>query len=287
MTFNANIGRNAVYVLAALVVGSTPATAQKMGAGGTIIDGSQPLEKCEAPLGTVSLVEEQKAATPDAILSPQMAALMALARAQQGMSSATADPMPLLKILMAQSSCFRVVDRGAAFSALQREREIAQGQQMTPGNGVAGSTLIASDYVLAVQVIYQDENAGGGGGGGGGIGGGLGSALGIKTKRLESQVLMTLTAVRTGEQVAVASGSARKKDTRFIGGGLVGLGLGAVAGGYESTDIGKVTAAALLNAYDRLIPQVRRMVAQPAFAGGAPSRVQPIAGAGQTPMPPK
>lgn len=279
MTCNANIARNAIRViLAALAVGSAPVAAQKMGAGGTIIDGSQPLEKCATPLGTVSLVEEQKAATPDAILSPQMAAIMALARAQQGMSSATADPMPLLKILMTQSRCFRVVDRGAAFNALQREREIAQGQQITPGNGVAGSTLIASDYVLAVQVIYQDENAGGGGGGGG-IGGGFGSALGIKTKRLESQVLMTLTAVRTGEQVAVASGSARKKDTRFIGGGLVGLGLGAVAGGYESTDIGKVTAAALLNAYDRLIPQVRVVI--------APGGISPTAETSAPSMPPR
>ena len=269
------------------VIGSVPAAAQKMGVGGTIIDGSQPLEKCEVPLGTVSLVEEQKAATPDAILSPQMAALMALARAQQGMSSATADPMPLLKILMAQSRCFRVVDRGAAFSALQREREIAQGQQMTPGSGVAGSTLIASDYVLAVQVIYQDENAGGGGGGLGGLGGGFGGALGIKTKRLESQVLMTLTAVRTGEQVAVASGSARKKDTRFIGGGLVGLGLGAVAGGYESTDIGKVIAAALLSAYDRLIPQVRTLTAQQASTGAMPGRASATAGTASATMPPR
>ena len=92
---------------------------------------------------------------------------------------------------------------------------------------------------------------------------------------------MTLTAVRTGEQIAVASGSARKMDTRFIGGGLVGPGLGAVAGGFQPT------AAALLIAYDRLIPQVSTMIAQPAFAGGAPNRVQPVAGAGQTPRPPK
>ena len=48
------------------------------------------------------------------------------------------------------------------------------------------------------------------------------------------------------------------KNTRFTEGGLVGLGLGAVAGGYESTNVGKVAAAALLNAYARLIPQVER-----------------------------
>lgn len=251
-----------IHCALALVVASLatlPAKAQRSGTGGTVIDGAQPLETCERPLGTVSLVEEKKAATPDAILSPQLAAIMAMARAQQGYSTSNVDPMPLIKILMAQSRCFRVVDRGAAFSALQREREISQGEQMTPGNGVANPTLLASDYVLAAQIVYQDENAGGAGGGAGGYGGGALGALGIKTKRLESQVLMTLTAVRTGEQVAIASGSARKRDTRFIGGGLVGLGLGAIAGGYESTDIGKITAAALLDAYDKLIPQVRRL----------------------------
>ncbi len=248
----------------AAVTLAAPATAQKMGTGGTVIDGREPLATCEQPLGTIALVEEKKAATPDAALPPQLAAFMAMARAQQGMSTAQADPMPLLKLLTSQSGCFRVVDRGAGFAALQAERQIAQAQQLTPGNGVSGQTLQAADYMLVAQIVYQDENAGGGGGGLGGFGGAFGGALGIKTKRLESQTMLTLTDVRTGVQEAVASGSARKKDTSFIGGGLVGLGLGAIAGSYESTDIGKVTAASLLDAYGKLIAQVKAMQARTA-----------------------
>ena len=246
----------------AAIATSLQASAQTLGKGGTVIDGTQRLETCAASLGTVSLVEEKKAATPDAILPPQLAALMAMARAQQGYSTAEVGPMPLLKILMAQSRCFRVVDRGSAFLALQREREIAQGEQLAPNSNVANPTLLASDYVLAAQIVYQDENAGGTGGASGYGRGGI-SGLGIKTKRLESQVLLTLTAVKTGEQVAIASGAARKRDTKFVGGGLVGLGLGAIAGGYESTDTGKVLSAALLDAYGKLISQLKSLPVRP------------------------
>jgi hypothetical protein len=88
-------------IIAALLLTSGHAMAQKLGAGGTMVDGNQVVEKCASPIGTVSLVEEKKAAGLEAGLPLQLAAMMAMARAQQGIGSV--DPLPLLKLLAAQS----------------------------------------------------------------------------------------------------------------------------------------------------------------------------------------
>lgn len=228
-----------------------PASAQRVGKGGTGVDETAELPRCERPLGTVALVEEKRSTNASGALPPQFAALLELAERQQGL--ARVDPLPLLKLLAAQSGCFQVVDRGEGFDALQRERALAAGQQLVNGQALGGQTLEAADYMLTANVIYQDERAGGGGGGLGGIGGGGGGLIGIKSKRLEAQTMLTLVAVKTGIQEAVATGAARKRDIRVLGGGLVGLGIGALAGGYESTDIGKITSLALLDSFRKLI----------------------------------
>lgn len=246
------------------------AGAQTLGAGGTMVNGNQVLEKCDRPIGTASLVEDKKAAGVEAGLPPQLAAMMAMARAQQGQTSV--DPLPLLKLLAAQSGCFQVVDRGEAFNAIQRERQIAAGGQTT--GAAPGATLTASDYVLVAQIVQQDGNAGGIGG----LGGVLYGGAGFKQTKKEAQVLLTLSKVSTGVQEAVASGQARKKDTGLVLGGLLGLGVGAIGGGYESTDIGKVTAAALLDGFNKLVIQVRARAPVAAAAAAGPATVLPVQG---------
>lgn len=242
--------------LAATILVASPVAAQKLGAGGTMVDGNQALEKCTGSIGTVSLVEEKQAAGLEAGLPPQMAAFLAMARAQQGMQ--TVDPLPLLKLLAAQSGCFQIIDRGEAFNAIQRERQIAAGG-LTTGAAPA-ATMLASDYVLVAQIVHQDNNAGGIGGIGGGTFGGGGA---FKQSKKEAQVLLTLSKVSTGVQEAVASGQARKKDIGIALGGLLGAGIGALGGAYESTDIGKVTAAALLDGYNKMVVQLRARRASP------------------------
>lgn len=107
-------------------------------------------------------------------------------------------------------------------------------------------SLVKADYLISAQVLYSDAKSRESGGG---IGGAFGSAVGLKTKTLESQVLLSLIDVDTGLQEAVATGSARKKDVGVVGGGLLlGLGVGALGGTYGSTDIGKITSIAVLDA---------------------------------------
>jgi curli biogenesis system outer membrane secretion channel CsgG len=243
-----------------------PAQAQQLGKAGTGVDETTELPPCPAPLGVVALVEE-KTADPMDQLPPGMAALVRMAEAQNGGNGAKVDPLPLLKLMASRSGCFRVVDRGGAFDALQAERQIA-------GTGQP-SRLVKADYLLSTQVVMNDPKAKQSGGG---IGGTFGGALGFKSKTLESQVLLSLVDVETGIQEAVASGSARKRDLGVVGGGLL-IGLGV---GYTDTPIGKVKTLAMLDAFRKLMadaqPRLAARVPNPTLSlvpNGAPPAVPP------------
>jgi hypothetical protein len=238
--------------------------AQTAGKGGTGVDENTELPRCAQPLGVVALVEEKAPSPTDGLageLSPGMAALLRMAEAQQGGGTARVDPLPLIKLMAARSNCFRVADRGAAMGALERERAM---------NGAAPSqSLVKADYLISAQVLYSDAKSRESGGG---LGGAFGSAVGLKTKTLESQVLLSLIDVDTGLQEAVATGSARKKDVGVVGGGLLlGLGVGALGGTYGSTDIGKITSIAVLDAFRKLILEAQARLPQQA---AAPSQAQ-------------
>lgn len=245
--------------LASLSLAGGPVLAQTAGKGGTGVDENTELPRCAQPLGVVALVEEKAPSPTDGLageLSPGMAALLRMAEAQQGGGTARVDPLPLIKLMAARSNCFRVADRGAAMGALERERAITGAAQ--------SQSLVKADYLISAQVLYSDAKSRESGGG---IGGAFGSAVGLKTKTLESQVLLSLIDVDTGLQEAVATGSARKKDVGVVGGGLLlGLGVGALGGTYGSTDIGKITSIAVLDAFRKLILEAQARLPQQAAA---------------------
>ena len=211
----------------------------------TVTNQAAELQRCGAPVGTVALVE------PGA---------ETLAQLQQiGLTS----PVPVLKLLMARSGCFQVVDRGAASEALQRERELAAQGELQEGSDMGGGQLVAADYLVTPNILFQDPNAGGsnvGGILGGLLPGMLGAVAGsIRSTSLEAQVLLTLTNVRSGVQEAVAEGSASKRDIGFnVGALLIGGGAGAAGGGgsYTSTDIGKIVMVAFVDGLNKLVAQI-------------------------------
>ncbi|MGT2516335.1 CsgG/HfaB family protein (plasmid) [Sphingomonas panni] len=202
------LDRTRLLVVTAALAAVTPSMvhAQKLGQGGTGVDETTAVPQCQVPLGVAALVEE-KVANPADGLSPQLQALMRMAEMQNGGSTARVDALPLVKLMIARSNCFRVADRGEAFSALERERAIN-------GGSAATRPVTKADYLIEVKVVYSDAKSRESGGGVGGV---FGGAVGLKSKTLESQVLMTLVDVNTGIQEAVASGSARKKDIGVVG----------------------------------------------------------------------
>lgn len=252
-------------LLAVATIATTPAIAQRMGKGGIGIDETTEVPRCDRSLGTVALVEERSAASPADGMPAGMAALIRMAEAQNG-GGQRVDPLPLLKLLVAQSGCFQIVDRGEGFDALQRERQLAAGGSVAGANNQA--TLKAADYLLQAKVLYSDNDSGGSGGG---LGSMFPGGLGFKQKVKASQTMLTLVEVKTGIQQAVATGSARKKDLSILGGGLLtNSGIGALGGSYTSTDMGKITSLAMLDALKKLMTQAQGRLA-PAAAAPAPT----------------
>ncbi len=175
-------------------------------AGGATDNASSQLERCESPLGTVSLIENQSAGwytilTGEYRLPP------------------TAN---LLRLLVQQSNCFIVVERGAAgMNAMTRERALQQSGEMRGGSNFGRGQMVASDYGLSPEIVFSNSDAGGIGGALGGlVGGGRGRALaqlGGSMQTKEASALLTLIDNRSGVQVAASEGSASKTDFGAFG----------------------------------------------------------------------
>ena len=219
-------------------------------AGGSAANESGQLERCQSPLGTVSLVENQDAGwytiLRDEYRLPHTA--------------------NLLRLMVQQSNCFVVVERGAAgMRAMSRERELMQSGQMRGGSNFGGGQMVASDYGLSPEIVFSEGNTGGLGGALGGIiGGRAGSVLGglsAGTKTREAAAMLTLVDNRSGVQVGASQGSASKTDFGGMG-QLFGSSAGGSLGGYQNTPQGKVIAAAFMDAYNQMVRSVRNYRAQ-------------------------
>ena len=186
-----------------------------------------------------------------------------------------ASPQKLLKAMVQKSGCFNLVDRGAGLNAAQIERNIGGNLGMQRGSNVGQGQIKAADYVLVAEVQARDSNSGGGAAAGviGGMLGGRAGGLigGIKTKKLEANTVLSLTNVRTTETVAVQDGYAVKNDIGWGAGGGWGF-AGAVGGGYEDTDIGRIVTLSFINSYTKLVTDLGLLSADVPAAQAAPSK---------------
>jgi curli biogenesis system outer membrane secretion channel CsgG len=171
-----------------------------------------------------------------------------------------APPAKLLKVLVQRSGCFNLVDRGSGLSAATLERNIGSGMGLQRGSNVGQGQIKAADYVLVAEVQGANDRVSGGGAGaalGGLIGGRFGGVLGgIQSRKLEANTVLSITNVRTTETIAVEEGYAAKNDISFAAGGSVGFlggALGAVGGGYENTDIGRIVTLSFIQAYAKMV----------------------------------
>ena len=174
-------------------------------------------------------------------------------------------PEAIIKIFVAKSGCFGLVDRGKGLANRNIERALADSGELQRGSNIGKAQVKAADYFVVPDIITQNSNSGGNAIGGllGGFGrslGGFGAiAGGISIKKKEANVTLTLVNARTTEQERLTEGYARKSDLSF-GGGAGGFGggvFGAVGGGgYQNTDIGQVIVLAYLDAYKQLVTQL-------------------------------
>jgi curli biogenesis system outer membrane secretion channel CsgG len=216
-------------------------------AGGSAQNANTQLEKCDGPLGTAALVEDQSADWYRIFTSEYKLGSTA----------------PVLRLLMQQSNCFVVVERGRAFQAMERERQISGSGQARAGSNFGGGQMVAADYSITPEVLVSARNTGGMGGALGGLSGSLGVvgaiAGGIRTN--EAATMLTLIDNRSGVQIAASQGASKNTDFS-LGGVLLGGGAGAGLGGYSNTPQGKVVVAAFTDAYNEMIRALRNYKAQ-------------------------
>lgn len=195
------------------------------------------IPKCTKKLGTVAIVDGE---------------------GQGWLQYELGAPSTLIKTFVQRSGCFGLVNRGAGMAAAQAERALAAGGDLQRGSNVGGGQVKAADYVIQADIATSNSNSGGSGFGaiaGGIIGNRLGvGAIGIKNKKSEAQTVLALMNVRTSEEAAF-EGFAKVSDLSFGLGGGWGFG-GAVGGGYENTDIGKVVSLSFLDAYRKLVTEL-------------------------------
>ena len=241
-------------IVAAACLGLTAASARaqgitqpKQGQGGSVVKGSagtdgstgdKGLEHCDKPMGAMAVVE------------PQSEMLSALTRYR------LSSPVGLIRMMIQQSSCFIVVERGAGMQNLMQERQLASGGEMRQGSNLGGGQMVAADFVMTPSVVFSENNAGGVGGAAAGLLGGKFAAVAGGLKFKEAQTSMLVADSRSGVQVAAAEGSTKKADLR-LGGALFGGGGGAGAGGYGNTNEGKIIAAAFMDNYNNIVRAVR------------------------------
>lgn len=200
------------------------------------------LEYCDEPLGTIAVVEEQEGdwyryLTSDLRLP---------------------STIPVIRMLIQQSNCFVVVERGRAMQNMMQERALRDSGEMRSGSNFGKGQMVAADYTLNPSINFSQSNAGGIGGALASFGGKLGAvaavAGGLKFKKAET--MLTMIDNRSGVQIGIAQGNATKTDFGLGIGGGGGGGFGGL-GGYTNTPEGKALAAAFANAYNNLVVAMR------------------------------
>ncbi len=216
-------------------------------AGGAAQNANTQLEKCASPLGTAALVEDQSADWYRIFTTEYKLGSTA----------------PVLRLLMQQSNCFVVVERGRAFQAMERERQIAGAGQARAGSNFGGGQMVAADYSINPEVLVSGRNTSGGGGALAGLGGTLGliGAVAGSIRTNEAATMLTLVDNRSGVQIAASQGASKNTDFN-VGGLLIGGGGAAGLGGYTNTPQGKVVVAAFTDAYNEMIRALRNYKAQ-------------------------
>lgn len=233
----------------AMKVGSEDAktTATGSAGGATSASASSQLEKCDRSYGTLALVEDQ-----------QSDWYATLTRQYQLTST-----VPVLRLLVQQSNCFIVVERGRAMANIQQERALQQSGELRAGSSFGKGQLVSADYTVTPSITFSAKNTQGIGGALGGLGRGLGvlGAVAGGLSQNEASTLLLLTDNRSGVQVGAAEGSAAKVDFN-VGAVLFGSSAGGGMGAYTNTPQGKVIVAAFTDSYNQLVRAVRSYTPQ-------------------------
>lgn len=256
-----NIGGLGIVAVLALLAGcqGTTPTIGSLGAktvatgsagGADAQDANAQLERCGASLGTVAIEEDQQSNPLLALLQPK--------------SQQQASAVPTLRLMIQQSNCFVVVERGRAMNNMMMERSMEQSGEIRAGSNFGKGQMVASDYTLIPSVTFSQRDTSQAGGAVGALVPIAGAVAGsIQTN--DAATVLTLIDNRSGVQIAAAEGSARNMD--FAGIGAMAAGFGALMGGKTKSPQEKILIAAFMDSYNHMVRAARNYQAQTVQGG--------------------
>ncbi len=249
--------------LAALTLSGCLSTSAKLGGGadtGSSVSGaaggasadnaSGALERCDEALGTVSIYEDTSRPWWGYYRSfaPQLGSTI-----------------PVIRLMVQQSGCFVVVERGRAMSAMTKERELMQSGELRGGSNFGKGQMVAADYTINPSVQFSEKGTSGISGLLGGVIGSVGAAIAGGFKKNEASTTLLLVDNRSGVQISAATGNASNYDFSLLGGMFSGGFAGAR--GFANTPEGKIITASFVDSYNQMIKALRNYKAQTVKGG--------------------
>ncbi|MES2091021.1 MAG: CsgG/HfaB family protein [Pseudomonadota bacterium] len=218
-------------------------------AGGESADGeNSQLEKCAETLGTLAIEEDTSAPWYLQLHDHQLGSTV-----------------PVLRLMIQQSNCFVIVERGKSLNNMMREREFARGEESRDGSNFNKGQMVAADYTMSPAIQFSGNTGGGNAFGGGGVLGMFGTLAG-SVGRNEASTTLLLIDNRSGVQISAAEGTAKNFDFGMAGALFGGGGFGG-GGGYAKTPQGKVVVAAFADSYNQMVKALRKYKAQTVKGG--------------------
>ena len=229
-------------------LGENKGTVSGAAGGASAENNNSQLEKCNETLGTLAIDEDTAAPW-----------YMTLQEYRLGST------VPVLRLMIQQSNCFVIVERGKAMNNMMREREFARGDESRSGSNFQKGQMVAADYTMSPSIQFSGKTGGGGGGLGGFGGGVLGLVAGSVSKN-EASTTLLLIDNRSGVQISAAEGTAGNYDFGIFGAAFGGS-LGGGGGGYAKTPQGKVITAAFADSFNQMVKALRNYKAQQVKGG--------------------
>lgn len=218
--------------------------------GGNSQNANAQLEHCDKPIGTLAVIKDQNAQWFDNLTNTYH----------------LGSTVPVIKLLVQQSNCFVVVDRGAGLAMGMNERALNDTGEMRKTSKLHKGQIVAADYALNPSITFSSNDTGGVGAAIASYGGGWLGLLAGGLKFKEASTMLTLSDNRSSVQLASAEGSAKNTDYSIFGGAF-GSSLGGVAGGYSKTPEGKVIVAAFTDSYNNIVRSVKNYKVQSVKGG--------------------
>lgn len=210
-------------------------------AGQTKENANSQLENCPSPLGTISVYEDTS---------------LPWWTAYQQYAPQLGSTVPVIRMMIQQSGCFVVVERGAAMSSLKTERELMASGETRKGSKFGKGQMVAADYTLKPSIQFSQKGTGGIGSLVGGLLGPIGAIVGGGLRSNEAASTLLLIDNRSGVQISAAVGNAKNMDFSLGGGAFGGIG-GGIGGAFSNTPQGKVVTAAFADSFNQMVKALK------------------------------